>query len=280
MDLSLQVCHAYRREGWELLLAQSLQALRDVAARLRLPSEHAIYTLELAALSMQLQADVSASSSSSSSRRPVGQQQLPPAEALADAAQGLRRLGLGAEDGPFGRLSYGQTAEASQHSSTLGSVLDPAAALSACRAAIQVLMSGISDIKQGIMKHARPNAAAVAGGGELGPEASTSSIDSVAVTSTPVASPGQASIAAAAGATGGSVNGSSGSGGVARHFHYSMEWLDTKAAQKRAREAGDEQATMANLMHKHSQQVGGGKTASPGIVWIWLLHEIARPIIA
>jgi len=46
----LQVCHTYRRDGWDKPLAQALIQLKEVASKLRMPFEHAICTLELAAL--------------------------------------------------------------------------------------------------------------------------------------------------------------------------------------------------------------------------------------
>lgn len=189
------MCHQYRREGWLLPLLQSLVALREVAQRLRLPAEYLCYSLEIAALATQLQvqqpaANAHPASSSSSS-----------AAAAGNVSGGLGVLAA------FEGISNALLLQAQCASR----VVDPAAALAACRSAVQTLITGISEIKQGIMK---TQAQGTGGGGAAGPQGE--------------AGGGQGDGAAAGSAlpSGGSTssNGSAGgtSGGLPRHFHYTV----------------------------------------------------------
>ncbi|GFR49515.1 hypothetical protein Agub_g11556, partial [Astrephomene gubernaculifera] len=264
--LLLQVCHQYRREGWLLPLLQSLVALREVAQRLKLPAEHLCYSLEIAALATQVQA-------------PPPQQQLVltdprvgPASATASASSssGTAAAALGGGGRGRGRGSSGCfiSAAAASQAACASRVVDPAAALAACRSAVQTLVTGISEIKQGIMKtpsaHMSAGTAAAAGGGGSSPaglrsptggEAAAAAAGGMASTSTtsisgglsPESSATQLLPPAPPGAVG------VGAGGLPRHFHYTVEHLDLREAQRRAREAGDPRS-VADIMHRHTQQ--------------------------
>ncbi|KAG2485655.1 hypothetical protein HYH03_015627 [Edaphochlamys debaryana] len=224
--LLLQVCHQYRREGWLLPLLQALLSLRDVAQRLRLPAEHLCYSLEICALANQLQYKpavlVPLYGSGGSGQHPI--------KFLTAGGSGAA---VGDEDGgdAGGNDGNGTVSTAiSEQASCCARLVDLGTAMAACRSAVQTLITGISEIKQGIMKTAptstdgTPAPGAGAGPGPFSPDASG---------------------LAPAPATGAS-------GGLPRHFHYTVEHLDLREAQRRARDAGDPRP-VAELMHRHTQ---------------------------
>eukprot|EP00798_Chlamydomonas_sp_ICE-L_P013772 gene13772-19680_t len=133
--LLLQICHAYRRDGWDMPLVQVLSQMREVSGRLQLASELIVYSLELSCIP------------------------------LAEAA-------------------------------VLGG---PAARLEVVRQALALLMAG------------KPTSG-VAAGTKGGPSASPSA------------------------------------------FEYSVEYINLKEEQRRAREAGDAHSTVAELLLQHHQQ--------------------------
>ncbi|KXZ44984.1 hypothetical protein GPECTOR_60g763 [Gonium pectorale] len=228
--LLLQVCHQYRREGWLLPLLQALVSLREVAQRLRLPAEHLCYSLEIAALATQLQPlppsaqqPPLAAAAVMTPPRPRTQHPI----ALLTGAAPTRDAGVGG-------------AAAAALASCSNRIVDTTAAVAACRSAVQTLVTGISEIKQGIMKasasgvataQSSPEAATPAGGPS--PETSASQLQlpagGLAQGQTPAVSTG-----------------------LPRHFHYTVEHLDLRKAQQRAREAGDTRP-VAEIMHKHTQ---------------------------
>ncbi|GLC48572.1 hypothetical protein PLESTB_000112500 [Pleodorina starrii] len=247
--LLLQVCHQYRREGWLLPLLQALVSLREVAQRLRLPAEHLCYSLEIAALATQLQ---------------VQQPQHPHAAALSSPTQRLQRhpsLAAAANGGgggssggaPPSQLPHARStpslaeerrgaaaaaalsAAVASQASCAARVVDPAAAMAACRSAVNTLVTGISEIKQGIMK-------------------TPATVPPTPSSAEPHAADGGAPPTPSGPSTPSSVSSGGGSsGGLPRHFHYTVEYLDLREAQRRAREAGDPRP-VADIMHRHTQQ--------------------------
>ncbi|KAG2431817.1 hypothetical protein HXX76_009311 [Chlamydomonas incerta] len=254
--LLLQVCHQYRREGWLLPLLQALVSLREVAQRLRLPSEHLCYSLEICALATQLQPPPQAAAAAAA----AAAAQPPAAGAAAPHPITLLTQGGGGA-GAGGMVSTAVTETAS----AAARIVDPSAAMVACRAAVSTLISGISEIKQGIMKSGGPSApssGAATPPEPVTPDSSASQLPLPRLSSAAVAAAaGAGAGGAGAGAAAGMPPGPPGtaappptvtSGGLPRHFHYTVEHLDLREAQRRAREAGDPRP-VADIMHRHSQ---------------------------
>ncbi|PNW70671.1 hypothetical protein CHLRE_17g729700v5 [Chlamydomonas reinhardtii] len=245
--LLLQVCHQYRREGWLLPLLQALVSLREVAQRLRLPSEHLCYSLEICALATQLQPPPQAAAAAAAAAA------VQPPQAGAAAPHPITLLtqgGGGAGAGGVVSMAVTETA------SCAARIVDPNAAMVACRSAVSTLISGISDIKQGIMKNGTPSAPS--SGAATPPEPVTPDSSAPQVPLPHLTTAAAAAAAAGGGAGAPPVPGTAPppptvtSGGLPRHFHYTVEHLDLREAQRRAREAGDPRP-VADIMHRHSQ---------------------------
>ncbi len=172
----LQVAHYFRREGWLLPLLGCLAQLREVAARLRLPAEHAAYGLELAATATQLQAHARTTSAPAAGGRVrAGVERwrvdLGCGEGCGEGV-GWGRWGVlwrsrggvlcahapaarAQEPHPIRQLTNGAGGGGGGASGAVAAVaaaaaglVDPAAAVEACRAAVATLVSGISPVKQ------------------------------------------------------------------------------------------------------------------------------------
>ncbi|GLI59688.1 hypothetical protein VaNZ11_001632, partial [Volvox africanus] len=242
--LLLQVCHQYRREGWLLPLLQVLVSLREVAQRLRLPAEHVCYSLEIAALATQLQLQQPTSPPLLLRQATVTGTSTAAVMPGAPLLSQSRSLSLGDDRRVVAAAVVAAVASAVTLQAACAShIVDPAAAMAACRSAFNTLRTGISEIKQGIMKASAP-ATPAAPATPLSPSETHASCASGDSSGGAVPPP-------TPGATTGSLSG--GGAGLPRHFHYTVEYLDLREAQRRAREVGDIRP-VADIMHRHTQQ--------------------------
>ncbi|GIM12975.1 hypothetical protein Vretimale_16160, partial [Volvox reticuliferus] len=242
--LLLQVCHQYRREGWLLPLLQALVSLREVAQRLRLPAEHVCYSLEIAALATQLQLQQPTSPPlllRQGTATGVSTTAVMPATHLLTLSRTSSSLGDGRRAVAPAAMAAVASAVVSQ-AACASRIVDPAAAMAACKSAYNTLGTGISEIKQGIMKAsapATPAAVTPLSPSESHPSGASGDSSGGAV---PPPTPGAPTALLSGGVA-----------GLPRHFHYTVEYLDLREAQRRAREVG-ELRPVADIMHRHTQQ--------------------------
>jgi hypothetical protein len=212
-----QVCHQYRREGWLLPLMQALVSLREVAQRLRLPAEHVCYSLEIAALATQLQLQLpqlrsTSISATTGARTSACGSTNSGGPAAASSLSHTRSSSSIAEDRRAAAAAAAATVSVAvaEKASCAARVVDPLAAIAACRSAVSTLMTGVSEIKQGIMKAAAAAAPttplspteshAGGGGGSADGAAAAQSVSGALQVQAPAVS----------------------NGGLPRHFHYTV----------------------------------------------------------